>query len=1102
MSETNALKTTNSSGVNILLIEDNPGDIRILKELLAEAVDFKHSFYSASTLSEGLKIIEDNQFNMILLDLNLPDSSGIETVIKVKEKVQNIPIIVLTGLDDAKLARSIIQTGAQDYLVKGQINSNPLARSISYAIERHRMIKTIESLVDTVQKNENRLKKIIDTNTDKIIIVDEENIVRYANSPALKYFEKKSEKFIGSKFNLLKPSKEIEEIHFYSQNKEKRYAEIGSVEISWDGYKSFLLTIRDITDRKQAEEKLKESEEKYRLLVENSLEGIWSIDSNSITTFVNQRMAEILGYTVNEMLGKHLFFFMDEQGKTVAELDIERRKQGIKETHEFEFLRKDGTRIYTKLETSPLFKEDGSYNGAIAYVVDITEKKEAEEKLKESEEKYRGLFESIKDGILMTDMIGNILDCNQAYLDMLGYTKNEIKNKSYIELTPGKWHKLEEDLIHKQIIPNGFSDLYEKEYIRKDGTIFPINIKVWLIRDKNKKPSGMWALIRDITDLKRTEELIINLAKFPSENPNPVFRANEKFVLHSNQVAQNLLKIRDGRAVPGIFRGHILNSLKHNKQFTFEMDITNRFYIFEISPVVKAGYVNFYGREITEQKIIAQKLKESEKKYRDLYENSPYPSLIENLNGDIIDCNSGLEKLTGYSKNEIINRNYKQSLLFPTEYLPLYNEAHKKLLEGNIPDPIEVSLLKKKGERIWLNLKYAIMDFGKEKLIHILIQNITEIKRSREEVKELENSLKEMEALIENAPFAILLLHQNGKVLRVNEVAKELWGYSEAEFLNLNISDLFSSEYLDLIKGHYQREIYNISNSQNIEVEILSKNGKRINVEVTSTVLKIKDNVIIQTFFSDITERKNTESHRQLLLDQLLTSLEFKSKFLATISHELRTPLNAILGFSQLLLDKEYGEITPDQKDFLSDINSAGKDLLILIDSILDFSRVEAGKLTLNLEQFKLKSFIEEIETQIKPLYNKKGLQFIKEGFENEREIYADSFRLKQIFYNLLGNAIKYTEVGYVKSRIIEKKDHWEFQISDSGIGIAKEDYDVIFREFGRIENDKIKHVPGAGLGLALTQRLIQLHGGEIWFESEVKKGTTFFFTIPKNIKI
>lgn len=257
-----------ANNTNILLIEDNPGDARLIQEGLKEALAGRFSLTHADCLEACIKFLEEKEFDVILFDLGLPDSQGFDTLARVKAKTERHPIVILTGLDSEDMAIKALREGAQDYLVKDEINARILKRAIQYSIER-----------------------------------------------------------------------------------------------------------------KKSREALHQSEEKYRLLVESLQEGIWVIDANARTTFANRRMAEMLGYTVEEMIGKHLFDFMDEQGKKSAQKLLERRRQEIKEQHDFEFVRKDGRHLFALLEASPLTDTEGNYGGAIAGVLDITDRKKIEKEL-------------------------------------------------------------------------------------------------------------------------------------------------------------------------------------------------------------------------------------------------------------------------------------------------------------------------------------------------------------------------------------------------------------------------------------------------------------------------------------------------------------------------------------------------------------------------------------------------------------------------------------------------------------------------------------------------------------------------------------------------
>jgi len=225
---------------------------------------------------------------------------------------------------------------------------------------------------------------------------------------------------------------------------------------------------------------------------------------------------------------------------------------------------------------------------------------------------------------------------------------------------------------------------------------------------------------------------------------------------------------------------------------------------------------------------------------------------------------------------------------------------------------------------------------------------------------------------------------------------------------------------------------------------------------------------------------------------------KLKSSFLANMSHELRTPLNSIIGFSELLMDKSYGSLNEIQEEFLIDIYESSDYLLNLINHLLDISKIEAGKLELRIKRIQLENSINQLKTTLKPLYESKKLSFDIEGVNPDIYIYADPVRIKEILYNLLSNAFKFTFNGGVSLKLLEKQSLWEFNIIDTGIGIDEKDFDLIFEEFKRIQSSLVNSTSGTGLGLSLTKRLVTLHGGDIYFTSKIGVGSTFTFTLPK----
>ncbi len=263
-------------------------------------------------------------------------------------------------------------------------------------------------------------------------------------------------------------------------------------------------------DLKESRDAFQASEKKYRTLIENLNEGVWVIDQEANTTFVNPRMAEMLGYSVEEMHGKHLFAFMDDQGIELAKHNLERCQQGIKEQHEFEFLRKDDTRIYAMLETSPLTDDDGNYVGALAGVIDITERKQAEEQLKTNEENYRELVEKAKTAILKIDKTGRITFMNEYAEALFEYKKKEIMGKHVIGTIVPEIDSAGRDLtqmfdIFFEQMGAHYDSFVENENITKSGKKLWVSWSNIPILDANSQITGMISVGHDITERKQLE---------------------------------------------------------------------------------------------------------------------------------------------------------------------------------------------------------------------------------------------------------------------------------------------------------------------------------------------------------------------------------------------------------------------------------------------------------------------------------------------------------------------------------------------------------------------------------------------------------------------
>jgi PAS domain S-box-containing protein len=382
-------------------------------------------------------------------------------------------------------------------------------------------------MFDWFDKEKNKYKSIFELSPEAIVIIDPKGNIVDINGRVYDWLGFKTEELIGKKLgeapflnkesqiraqeNFIKRMTGTEilpyELDFVTKKGEKVVGRVIGSPIKDKNKKitSVIIMISDITKYKESDDALKESEEKYRRLVNLAQEGIWLIDDKVNTTFVNPRMAEMLGYKPEEMMGKHLFSFTDEKGKEIAKVNIERRKKGIKEQHDFEFLRKDGSRIYTSLETSSINDKDGKYLGALAVVADITQRKLMEFKIKESEEKYKNIISSSPEAITLTDLNGRIIYCNQATLDLFELLdKKEIVGKTCIDfvLPLDKKNALKNIEITLRL---GLLKNVEYTFLKKDGQKFPVDFSASVIKDSDGKPKFIMNIIRDISEQKRVE---------------------------------------------------------------------------------------------------------------------------------------------------------------------------------------------------------------------------------------------------------------------------------------------------------------------------------------------------------------------------------------------------------------------------------------------------------------------------------------------------------------------------------------------------------------------------------------------------------------------
>ena len=500
------------------------------------------------------------------------------------------------------------------------------------------------------------------------------------------------------------------------------------------------------------------------------------------------------------------------------------------------------------------------------------------------------------------------------------------------------------------------------------------------------------------------------------------------------------------------------------------------------------------GRDITIRMQAVESLKKQKDEFETIFNLVPAQIWYKDTHNHHIRVNQQVCKDIGMTEDQIEGHSAEE--LFPSfaqqyfkDDLEVFNSRKPKL---GITEQINTA----KGEIRWVHSD-KIPVFGNNGEVNGLIafvQDITEHKRAEDEITMLAHSLKSINECVS-------ITDLENKILFVNESFLNTYGYGENELLGENISkvntqnvQVQSDEILSAtILGEWKGELLN-----------RRKDGSEFPIYLSTTVIKDKENSILGLIgvATDITERKLAEKELITAKEKAEESDRLKSAFLANMSHEIRTPLNSIVGFSELLADPYFDE---DQKvEFIQHIVSNGRNLLSVISDIMDISKIESDEIKIRKSQINAQKFISTVLDQfvIQAEDKKLELKLILPDNVEKTVIIADAERLKQIFNNLMSNAIKFTSNGSIEIGFQPKGEMVEFFVKDTGIGIPAEYHDTIFERFRQVENSNTRKYGGNELGLAISKKLVELMGGKIWLESDPdghreSKGTAFYFTLP-----
>jgi two-component system, sporulation sensor kinase A len=884
------------------------------------------------------------------------------------------------------------------------------------------------------------------------------------------------------------------ESHWFELNYHPVFGKEGEIE-------GICMTSLNIDDRKKSEEAVQKSEADLRAIFNSSHQLIILVGRNGKIRDFNQNAK----HEIEELLGQRL-----EIGRLLADYVepefVKPFQERLKSVFKGEIVHlertvrsRDGQDAWFEFAYNPVFDRQGKVTGACLVIASIDGRKRAEESLKESEEKFRRVFEKASIGMTLVDKNFRFAHVNRAFCDFLGYTPQELVGRTFQEVTYPD--EISQNRVFAADVKNGKGFQRQKRYLHKNGSVLWANLTVSSFLDEKGELLYSLGMVEDITQKKLAEEALRKSeeelrAFFNSGSQVTILIRPDGRIQGFNKSAVIMAQRVLGRKIekemlfsktlpPGAslemfqisFNAALEGRESKGERSILSADGQERWVEVRYQPVFndQGGVegVCFSLVFIDERKKAEEALKESQERFERLTQVTQEGVLLHE-NPKVVDVNPALTLMMGYSAEEMIGKSGFDFLA------PESHETARRHMVESSPEPYEVLALRKDGSVFPIELQGRNFHYKGKELRVLSVRDLTWRKETERILRESEEGYR---GLVESSPQAVMV-HDGEKILYVNPAGVGIFGSKrQDEVVGRSIWELVEPEYREVGRKRVLSILQDRLPTTPMEQKWRSFDGRAIEVEVKGLPLMYRGRPAIMAIIRDVTESK--KNHQTLLRYERLAAV---GKVIAAIAHDVRNPLTVLSGMSQILTAKL--EARKEYSQELKTILAQADRLKYFMNDILDYSR----EMEIRKSEIDPRTILEEsLVVAQSQIGAKQGTVLVEwKCAENLPRLFADGERLEQVIVNLVVNAYQAVEDnGYIRLSAKVKDGKMLLEIEDNGPGISEADMPRLFEPFFTTKRE------GSGLGLSISQKIAEAHGGRIEVERLKPHGTKFIVELP-----